>query len=75
MGPKLSAVRDCSFKLVNERGHRPIFAVELRMDVSEGHPERIDGPRSSPEKAHLLMQEGLELAYAHALKHRLVHAV
>lgn len=68
MGPKVSAVRGCSFELVNERGRRLIFAVdELRMDVSDGHPARIDGPQPSLEKAHLLMQEGLKLAHAHAL--------
>ncbi len=76
MGLKISAVRDCSIELVNERGHWLIFTVdELHLDVPDGHPERIGGPRASPEEAYLLVQEGFELARAHALEHRLVHFV
>lgn len=73
MGLKVSAVRDCSIELVNELGHWLIFAVdELRMAVPNGHLERVGGPQSSPDEAFLLVQEGFDLARAHALEHRLM---
>ena len=73
MGLKVSAVRDCSIELVNERGHWLIFTVdELRMTVPNSHPERVGGPQPSLEEAFLLVQEGFDLARAHALEHRLV---
>ena len=45
MGLKVSAVRDCSIELVNERGHWLVFAVdELSMDIPDRRPERVGGP-------------------------------
>ena len=74
MGLKVSAVRDFSIELVNEHGHWLIFAVdELRLTAPDGRVERIGGPEPSPEEAFLLVQEGFDLARAHALEHRLVN--
>ena len=73
MGLKVSAVRDFSIELVNELGHWLIFAVdELSMTIPDRRPERIGGPEPSPEEAFLLVQEGFDIARAHALEHRLV---
>ncbi len=73
MGLRVSAVRDCSIELVNERGHWLIFTVdELCSAGPHRHPERIGGPQPSPEEAFLLVQEGFDLARAHAMAHRLV---
>ena len=73
MGLKVSAVRDCSIELFNERGHWLIFAVdELRLAIPDRLLERVGGPQPSPEEASLLVQEGFNVARAHALEHRLV---
>lgn len=73
MGLEVSAVRDQSIELVNEHGHWLIFGIdELRMSVPDRQPERVGGPEPSLEEAFLLVQEGFDLARAHALEHRLV---